>query len=60
VLPFGVHNRSIRERLSGNRARRAIAPKLWRRALYTTLLSIPVTALLLWAIGNPTLQQYWS
>jgi hypothetical protein len=37
-----------------------VAPKWRRRVLYTTLLSIPVTALLMWALSSPLLQEYWS
>jgi len=35
-------------------------PMWWRRVLWTTLLSVPVTAILLWALSNPLLQRYWS
>ncbi|MEO6395946.1 MAG: DUF1467 family protein [Devosia sp.] len=37
-----------------------VAPRLWQRLFYTTLLAAGVTALLFWALGNSTLQQYWS
>ncbi|MEP7240967.1 MAG: DUF1467 family protein [Devosia sp.] len=61
VLPFGVRNQiDAGEYVQGTERGAPLVPRLWRRALWTTLLSIPITALLLWALSNPLLQQYWS
>ncbi len=61
VLPFGVRNQvDTGEIVPGSEPGAPIAPRWWQRVLYTTLLSVPVTALFLWALSNPWLQQYWS
>lgn len=61
VLPFGVKNQiDAGSYVQGTDPGAPVAPMWWRRVLWTTLLSIPVTALLLWAVSNPTLQEYWS
>jgi predicted secreted protein len=61
VLPFGVKNQvDTGEYIRGTERGAPINPMWWRRVLWTTLLSIPVTAILLWALSNPLLQQYWS
>ncbi|MEO6013896.1 MAG: DUF1467 family protein [Devosia sp.] len=61
VLPFGVRNQvDAGEVIRGSDPGAPVRPMWGRRVLWTTLLSIPVTALLLWAVGNPWLQQYWS
>lgn len=60
VLPFGVRNQvDTGEIVPGTEPGAPVAPRWWRRVLYTTLLSIPMTALLLWALSNPWLQEYW-
>lgn len=61
VLPFGVRNQvDAGEVVAGSEPGAPVLPRVWRRMLYTTLLSIPATAILLWLLSNPTLQQYWS
>ena len=61
VLPFGVRNQvDVGEIVHGSEAGAPVRPMWWRRVLWTTLLSIPMTALLLWALSNPVLQEYWS
>jgi predicted secreted protein len=61
VLPFGVRNQvDAGEIVKGSEPGAPTTPRWWRRVLHTTLLSIPVTALLLWALSNPVLQEYWS
>jgi predicted secreted protein len=61
VLPFGVRNQvDAGEIVRGTDPGAPVHPKWWWRVLWTTLLSIPVTALLLWALSSPLLQQYWS
>ena len=52
VLPFGVRNQvDTGEIVPGTEPGAPVSPRWWRRVLYTTLLSIPMTAL--W------LQEYW-
>jgi predicted secreted protein len=62
VLPFGVHNQiESGSYIQGTeRGAPAASPMWWRRVLWTTLLSIPVTLLLLWGVSNPVLQRYWN
>lgn len=61
VLPFGVQNQAdAGEIVRGSEPGAPVAPMWWRRFAITTLVSIPVTALLMWGLSNPTLQQYWS
>jgi len=61
VLPFGVRNQVDADQVvRGTEPGAPILPRWGRRVLYTTLLSIPVTALLMWALTSPLLQQYWS
>jgi predicted secreted protein len=61
VLPFGVRNQvDAGEVVPGSEPGAPVAPRWWRRVLYTTLLSIPVTLLLLWALSSPWLREYWS
>jgi predicted secreted protein len=61
VLPFGVKNQSdTTSYIQGTERGAPLNPMWWKRGLWTTLLSIPVTALILWGVSNPTLQQYWS
>lgn len=61
VLPFGVRNQvDAGEVVRGTDPGAPIAPRWWQRVLYTTILSIPMTALLMWALSTPWLQEYWS
>jgi predicted secreted protein len=61
VLPFGVRNQvDAGQVVRGTEPGAPILPRWGRRVLCTTLLSIPVTALLMWALTSPLLQQYWS
>ena len=61
VLPFGVHNQvDAGEVIHGTDPGAPVAPRIWRTIAYTTVLSIPVTGILMWLLSNPTLQQYWS
>jgi len=60
VLPFGVRNQAdTGDIVPGTDPGAPVHPKWWQRALATTLLSIPVTGLLYWALSNPVLQEYW-
>ena len=61
VLPFGVRNQvDAGVVVRGTEPGAPIAPRWWKRVLYTTLLSVPMTAILMWAISTPWLQEYWS
>ena len=61
VLPFGVRNQvDTGEVTPGTDPGAPVAPRWSRRVLVTTLLSIPMTALLLWALSSPLIQEYWS
>jgi predicted secreted protein len=61
VLPFGVRNQvDAGSVVRGTDPGAPVTPRWLRRVLYTTLLSIPMTALLLWALSSPLLQEYWS
>ena len=61
VLPFGVRNQvDTGEYIQGTERGAPLNPMWWKRVLWTTLLSIPVTGLLLWATTAGWLQRYWS
>ena len=61
VLPWGVRNQiDTGEIVRGSEPGAPVAPRLWRRVLYTSLLAAIVTALLFWGLSSPLLQQYWS
>lgn len=61
VLPFGVRNQvDAGDVTPGTDPGAPVVPRWWQRVLYTTLLSVPVTALLMWALSNPVLQEYWN
>jgi predicted secreted protein len=61
VLPFGVRNQvDAGEIVPGSEPGAPVRPMWWRRVLWTTLLSIPLTALLMWGVSSPLLQEYWS
>ncbi len=62
VLPFGVHNQidETGEIVRGSDPGAPVRPLWLRRLLVTTLLAIPATALVLWGISIPWLQEYWS
>ena len=60
VLPFGVHNQvDAGQIVPGSDPGAPVRPMWLWRVLWTTLLSIPVTALLLWAVSADWLQEYW-
>jgi predicted secreted protein len=61
VLPFGVRNQAdTGDIVPGSEPGAPLRPMWRRRVLWTTLLSIPITALLLWGLSSPLLQEYWS
>ena len=60
VLPFGVRNQvDAGEVVHGSEPGAPVRPLWLRRVLATTLLAIPVTALVLWGLSTPWLQDYW-
>jgi len=61
VLPFRVRNQvDVGEWQEGSeRGAPAGLLRLWPKFLVTTLLAAVVTALLLWGLSNPFLQEYW-
>ncbi len=61
VLPFGVRNQvDAGEITRGTEPGAPVAPRWGRRFLITTLAAIPMTLLVLWALSNPLIQEYWS
>ena len=61
VLPFGVRNQvDAGEYVQGTERGAPLNPMWWRRVLWTTLLSIPVTGILMWMLSAQWLQEYWS
>ena len=44
----------------GTEAGAPVVPRSAGSLIYTTLLSIPVTGLLMWALSASWLQEYWS
>jgi predicted secreted protein len=62
VLPFGARSQHEAggDIVRGSDPGAPVLPMWGRRILITTLLSVPVTALLLWALSSPWLQEYWS
>ena len=61
VLPFGVRNQiDAGEYVQGTERGAPVQPMWGKRVLWTTLLSIPMTAILMWALTAEWLQRYWS
>ncbi|MHA6299099.1 DUF1467 family protein [Devosia sp. CAU 1758] len=62
VLPIGSHSHheTGAEIVAGSDPGAPIAPRLITKALVTTALAAALTALLLWGLGNQTLQAYWN
>ena len=60
VLPFRVRNQ-VDEGQWVHGSERGAPPiaRLWPKLIITTLLAAVVTALLLWALSNPILREYW-
>ena len=61
VLPFKVRNQVDAGEWQQGTERGAPAGvfRFWPKLLITTLLAAVVTALLLWALSNPLLREYW-
>ena len=61
VLPFGVKTQSdIGHVVPGTDPGAPVKVMWWWRVLWTTLLSIPLTGLLMWAVSADWLQKYWN
>lgn len=61
VLPFGVRNQSdVGEYVQGSERGAPAQFRFWPKLIWTTGLSIPMTALLLWALSTPWLREYWQ
>jgi predicted secreted protein len=61
VLPFGVRNQvDTGEYIQGTDPGAPASFRFWPKLIWTTLLSIPVTALLLFALDTPWLKAYWK
>lgn len=61
VLPFGVRNQiDDGVHVQGTERGAPAILRLWPRLLWTTLLAIPVTALLMWLLSSDWLIRYWS
>ena len=61
VLPFGVRNQvDVGEIVPGSDPGAPVHPMWWKRVLWTTILSIPMTAILMWLLSAQWLQEYWS
>jgi predicted secreted protein len=60
VLPFKVRNQVDEgEWVQGSERGAPAIVRLWPKLLVTTVLAAVVTALLLWALSNPVLREYW-
>ncbi|MDC9824616.1 DUF1467 family protein [Devosia sp. ZB163] len=61
VLPFKVRNQIDEGKWQEGTERGAPAGvfRFWPKLLITTVLAAVVTALLLWLLSNPALQEYW-
>lgn len=61
VLPWGAHSQlDAGEVFHGSEPGAPALLRLWPKIAITTALAAAVTALLLWGLSNPTLQEYWS
>ncbi len=61
VLPFRVRNQIDEAAWTQGTERGAPAGlfRLWPKLMWTTILSVPFTALLLWVLSTPWLVRYW-
>lgn len=61
ILPIGAHSQSDAGSIHpGSEPGAPALIRLWPKLLINSMVAALVTALLLWAVSNPTLQQYWS
>jgi predicted secreted protein len=60
VLPFGVRNQiDAGEVVEGTDPGAPVIFRIWKKLLVTTILALIVQGLILWALTNPILQEYW-
>ncbi len=61
VLPFGIRSHAEQGEgvEPGNEPGAPWRANIGKKILITTLLSLVVVVLLLWAMSNPILQEYW-
>ncbi len=61
VLPFGVRNQVDEgTRIQGTEPGAPALLRFWPKLLWTTGLSIPLTAILIWLLSSEWLVRYWS
>jgi predicted secreted protein len=61
VLPFGARTQADEGAyIQGTDPGAPAKPQIWRKLLWTTILSIPFTALLMWLLSSEWLIRYWS
>lgn len=61
VLPFGVRNQVDEGgHIQGTDPGAPARFRLWPKLLWTTLLAIPITGLLMWLLSSEWLIRYWS
>lgn len=62
VLPIGSRSQAELgvEIVRGSDPGAPAVLRMWPKLLATTLLAAAMTALLLWALSNPMLKEYWS
>lgn len=60
VLPFRVRNQvDTGEVFKGSEPGAPALLRLWPKLLITSVLAAVVTALVMWGLTNPVLQEYW-
>lgn len=60
VLPFGVRNQAdAGEVVAGTEPGAPIVFRIWKKLLITSVLAVGVQSVLLWALSNSVLQEYW-
>jgi len=61
VLPFKVRNQVDEgAHIQGTEPGAPVIFRFWPKLIWTTLLAIPLTALILWLLSSEWLLRYWS
>lgn len=61
VLPFGGPSQADADQVTeGTEPGAPLLFRLWPKLLATSVVSAVLLMLVLWALSNPVLQQYWS
>jgi predicted secreted protein len=61
ILPIGAHNQSDTDNVvEGTEPGAPVFFRIWPKLLATTLLALVIQVLLLWALSNTGLQEYWQ